>query len=84
LLKSTDIPQIFILYEKMSELILRNGDFILQSGEVLNTQLNGWFKYHREECGSLREAWHLKEASKKKFELRNNKLMKKKEKLFRK
>jgi hypothetical protein len=37
LLKPVDIPQSTLLYDRLSSLVLRNGDFILQSGEILNT-----------------------------------------------
>jgi hypothetical protein len=56
LLRQTDIPQIQQLYDRLAQQVLRNGDYILQSGEVLNNQLNSWFKYHREEAVALREA----------------------------
>eukprot|EP00347_Sterkiella_histriomuscorum_P002889 403366404 len=84
LLRPVDIPQITLLYDRLAQIILRNGDFILQSGEVLNTQLNGWFKYHREESGAFREAQHLREEAKKNFDIRYNTLMKQKAKLFKK
>ena len=71
-----------MLYDKLSHLVLRNGDFILQSGEVLNTELNGWFKYHREEASSLRETQSLRDESKRKYDLRHAQLLKQKEKLF--
>lgn len=37
LYKSAEIPQIVQIYDKLSQLVFRNGDFVLQSGEVLNT-----------------------------------------------
>jgi hypothetical protein len=37
LFKAVEIPQITLLYDRIGQQILRNGDFILQSGEVLNT-----------------------------------------------
>jgi len=37
LLKPIEIPQVVLLYDRLSSIILRNGDFVLQSGEVLNT-----------------------------------------------
>jgi hypothetical protein len=63
---------------------LRNGDFVLQSGEVLNNQLSSWFKFHREESVSLREACSLQAISRRKYEQRFKELMKQKEKLFQK
>ncbi len=38
---------------------MRNGDFVLQSGELLNNHLNSWFKYNTEESVALREAQSL-------------------------
>ena len=57
---------------------------MLQSGEVLNTQLNGWFKYHREEAGAFSENCHLREETKRQFEVRYEQLMKQKAKMFKK
>lgn len=63
-------------------MVLRNGDFILQSGELLNNQLNSWFKHHREESISLREAQSLQEESRTKYDNKYQQLLKQKEKLF--
>lgn len=84
LFKAVEIPQITLLYDRIGQQILRNGDFILQSGEVLNTNLNGWFKYHREEATAFREAQHLREESKRVYEIRSQQLMKQKENLYKK
>jgi len=45
LMKVTDIPQISSMYRRLSDLIIRNGDFTLQSGELMNQQLAQWFKF---------------------------------------
>ena len=82
LVRSTDIPQSVMLYDKLSQLVLRNGDFVLQSGEVLNSQLSGWFKYHREESKSFLEAQNLRDESKRIYEARSSQLKKQKESLF--
>ena len=50
--------------------MLRNGDYVLQSGELLNNHLNSWFKYHREESVALREAQCLQEEACNKYEAR--------------
>ncbi|CDW76278.1 px domain containing protein [Stylonychia lemnae] len=84
LLKPIEIPQVVLLYDRLANIILRNGDFILSSGEVLNTQLNGWFKYHREESTSFKEAQCLREEAKKVYDIRYEQLMKQKAKLFKK
>jgi hypothetical protein len=84
LLRQTEIPQIQQLYDRLSHLVLRNGDYVLQSGELLNNQLNSWFKYHREESIALREAQSLQEESRMKFDTRYQQLLKQKEKLFQK
>jgi hypothetical protein len=62
--------------------VLRNGDYVLQSGELLNNHLNSWFKYHREESVALREAQSLQEEARTKHETRYAQLMKQKEKLY--
>lgn len=51
---------------------------------MLNNQLNGWFKYHREEAVALREAQSLQAESRRKYEQMNAQLHKTKEKLFQK
>ena len=67
-MKATEIPQISQMYDRLSTQVLRNGDFILQSGEVLNNQLNSMFKYHREEAVSLREAQSLQHEARRKYD----------------
>jgi hypothetical protein len=47
LLKATEIPQIVNIYKRMSDLVIRNGDFTLHSGELFNSSLAAWFKYQR-------------------------------------
>ena len=49
LLGVTEIPQINQLYKKLSENLFKEGDFILQSGQLVNYQLSSWFKYHSDE-----------------------------------
>lgn len=36
LLKTTEVPQIVNMYRRLSNLIVRNGDFTIQSGELMN------------------------------------------------
>jgi hypothetical protein len=51
---------------------------------VINTQLNSWFKFHREESNALREAYTLQREAQKKFDAQYKQLLKQKEKLFKK
>lgn len=67
LLKPAEIPQITNLYKRMSDLVVRNGDFTLHSGELINASLNGWFKYQRQEAQSFKEAYWLRDESIRKY-----------------
>jgi hypothetical protein len=64
-----------MLYEKLYLLVLRNGDFILQSGEVINNQLSGWFKHHRQQKSTLREAQSLRDESRARYEAQSAALL---------
>ena len=44
-LKAAEIPQITNFYKRISDLIIKNGDFILHTGELINSHVGGWFKY---------------------------------------
>ena len=63
LLKITEIPQIVSMYRRLSDLVIRNGDFTLQSGELMNQQVAAWFKYQRQESRSFQEAHWLRDES---------------------
>ena len=82
LLKPTEIPQISYFYKRLQELVSQNGDFILQSGELMNNNLNGWFKYHREESKSFKEAFYLRNESKIIYQKWKKELDMEKERLF--
>ena len=82
LMKCTDIPQIVSMYRRLSDLIIRNGDFTLQSGELMNQQLAGWFKYQRQEARSYQEAHWLRAESVARFNAQKTDLNKRKEKIF--
>lgn len=47
LLKLTEIPQAVKFYRRMSDLIIRNGDHTIRSGELINNHVASWFKYLR-------------------------------------
>ena len=36
LLKAAEIPQVTNFYKRISEMMIKNGDFILHSGELIN------------------------------------------------
>jgi len=60
-----------MLYEKISNIIIQNGDYILQTGELMNTQLSGWFKYLREEAVPLKESKNLREEAREVYSIRH-------------
>jgi hypothetical protein len=82
LLQLTDIPQINQIYSKFSDLAIKNGDFILQSGEIMNSQLSTWFKYHSEETKAYRDAKVIVDSSKKRYDDSLKELIQKKQALF--
>lgn len=47
LLKAAEIPQITNFYKRISDMMVKNGDFILHSGELINQSIGSWFKYSR-------------------------------------
>ncbi len=56
------------MYQKLSENLLKQGDYILGTGELINNQLSPWFKYHADETQAYRDAKVLVDQSKKKYE----------------
>ena len=82
LLKITEIPQIVSMYKRLSNLIIRNGDFTIQSGELMNQQLSAQFKVYRQESKSFQEAHWLRDESLARYNAQRNDLAKRKEKLF--
>jgi len=44
-------------------MIIKNGDFILHSGELINSSVGSWFKYQRQEAKSFKEAHWLRRES---------------------
>lgn len=45
LLKTTEIPQSVNMYRRLADLIILNGDYCIQSGELMNQQLAPTFKF---------------------------------------
>jgi hypothetical protein len=45
MLKTTEIPQITNFYKRISDLIIKNGDFTIHSAELMNNNVGYWFKY---------------------------------------
>ena len=82
-MKCTDIPQVVSMYRRLSDLIIRNGDFTLQSGELMNQQVAAWFKYQRQEARSYQEAHWLRDESVARYNAQRLDLNKRKEKLYR-
>jgi len=83
LLGITEIPQITQLYKKFSECLVKNGDSVLQTGKLVNVQLNSWFKYHADETLAYRDQKALVDQSFAKYEEALKELLAKKQNLFR-
>ena len=83
LLKITEVPQIVNMYKRLSNLVIQNGDFTIQSGELMNQQLAAQFKIYREESKSFKEAHWLRDESLARYNSQRLDLAKRKEKLFR-
>jgi hypothetical protein len=47
LLTAAEIPQITNFYNRLADMMVKNGDFTLHSGELVNQQVGTWFKYQR-------------------------------------
>lgn len=47
LLNSAEIPQITNFYNRLADMMVKNGDFTLHSGELINQNIGTWFKYQR-------------------------------------
>jgi len=45
LVKLADIPQAVHFYKRISDLIIKTGDFCLETGELMNHQAGSWFKF---------------------------------------
>jgi hypothetical protein len=44
-------------------MIVKNGDFQLHSGELINQSVGSWFKYQRNQSKSFKEAHWLRDES---------------------
>ena len=64
-------------------MMLKNGDFIISSGELVNQSIGSWFKYQRQESQSFKESQWLHRESTQRYNALNASLTAKKEKLFR-
>lgn len=47
LTKLGDIPQAVHFYKRISDLSIKTGDFVLETGELMNHQCGSWFKYQK-------------------------------------
>ena len=83
LMKLTEIPQAHKFYRRLSDLIIRQGDHTIRSGELINQNLASWFKYLRQEAKSYEEAHWLRQESLARYNSQRIDLNKRKEKLFR-
>jgi hypothetical protein len=62
-LNSTEIPQTVTFYNRLADMIVKNGDFQLHSGELINQSVGSWFKYQRNQSKSFKEAHWLRDES---------------------
>jgi hypothetical protein len=62
--------------------VIKNGDFTLHSGELMNNHLAHWFKYQKNQARVFKEAYWLRSESCQRYTLHKTTLMKQKEMLF--
>lgn len=48
LTKLADIPQSVHFYKRISDLVIKTGDFVLETGELFNHNAGSWFKYQKQ------------------------------------
>lgn len=84
MLQASEIPQLTNFYKRLSELMIKNGDFVLHAGELVNTQVGSWFKYQREEAKSFKEAHWLRDESVRRYTTLRKDVSDRKEKLWKK
>ena len=69
MLKSSDLSTPLVqLYEKLSQMVTKQGDFELWNSRALNTQLSSWSKYLIQQTTSFKEAAHLQSEAIKKHQ----------------
>jgi formylmethanofuran dehydrogenase subunit A len=81
-MKVTEVPQISTFYHRLAEMVVKNGDLVLKSGELVNQQLANWFKYGRQEAKSFRESDSLFKDCTRKYEEMQTSVTKQKEKIY--
>jgi hypothetical protein len=62
--------------------VIKNGDFTLHSGELMNNHLAHWFKYQKNMSRSFKESHWIRSESMSRYTLHRDGLTKQKEKLF--
>lgn len=62
--------------------MIKNGDFVLHTGELTNQSLGSWFKYQRQEARCFKEANWLRQESLSRYTTTKANLIKNKQKLF--
>lgn len=63
-------------------MMVKNGDFALHSGELVNQNIGTWFKYQRQEARCFKEAHWLRDESLTRYTTTKANMLTKKEKLF--
>jgi hypothetical protein len=62
--------------------MIKNGDFTLHTGELVNQSVGTWFKYQRQEAKCFKEAHWLRDESLQRYITTKANLATRKEKLF--
>lgn len=50
-------------YKRIGDLCLKNGDYSLLTGELMNHHLGSWFKYQQQASRCFKEAHWLRDES---------------------
>lgn len=50
-------------YKRISDLIIKTGDFTLETGELMNHQCGSWFKYQKQASRCFKESHWLRDES---------------------
>lgn len=82
MLQCAEIPQITNFYNRIADMMVKNGDFVLHSGELVNQSVGSWFKYARQESRCFKECHWLRNESVNRYQTLKQSVEAKKEKLF--
>lgn len=69
LIKIAEIPQASNFYRRLADVIIRQGDFTLYTGELMHQKVSSWFKYQMTESRTFNEAAWLRNESVTRFNM---------------